>query len=99
MLPSAPQPLVEARPQACALASRPRPSPVGRLLQTRCWVFVLRFPSFLFFNTSGRLWQPAGGPSTRLLSARRPLTEASTRRRPTRAVSDIARDTDEVLGW
>src|SRR5689334_5526615 len=49
MLPSAPQPPVEVCPQACALASRPRPSPVGGLLQNLLLAFVLRSP-FIWFS-------------------------------------------------
>src|SRR5580704_9567745 len=97
MLPSAPQPLVEARPQACALASRPRPSPVGGLLQTLLLAFVLRFFIHLFsIQAAGSATSWCAKHSPFLCSS--PLTEASTRRRPTRVVSDIARETDEVLG-
>jgi hypothetical protein len=59
MLPSAPQPLVEARPQACALASRPRPSPVSGLLQTPLLGVRSSVPLHFDLQYKRLAWRPA----------------------------------------
>jgi len=56
MLPSASQPLVEARSAGmCSGEPSATKPPWAACFKPRSWLFVLRLPFILFFNTSGWL--------------------------------------------